>query len=208
MWYIIFSVFIAAFFLMGAYGCKWKKGGTNILNTNISPDDTIKRIHKRSEIKEKLEALADAPAPTELKQGAMCYAPRIIENNYQYICPKCGEKTKYSELPCGLDLDEIPLCRYYLDSIPVVDIELEESLFCKKCSPDADQPQLCISYKFPDDKTDTRVCGICLNDLKLMKEFIQGRDKHITFNDSEVPLKDYLPRLQELFGVKIELEHK
>lgn len=208
MWYIIIVITSAAAILFGVYGCNFKKGSTNIFGGNISPDDTVKGTFKRSAIKEKLEALANSPAPDELKPGAMCYAPRQERANIDYVCPVCGEKTLYAESTGWFIEYDLPKCRMFADSIPAINLRLDESQFCKKCSPGVNNPRLCIFYKLADDTQETHICNISVDDLKIMKEFMQGKEKHSTFNDGEEAMRDFLPRLQELFGIKIENEKK
>jgi hypothetical protein len=208
MWYIIIIVISAAGIIFGAFSCNLKNSKTNILNKDISPDDTVKGAYKRIAIKEKLEALANAPAPTELKQGAMCYAAMLKRDSAEFICPKCGERTLYTGDLGWTVSRELPVSRNLADSIPAINLVLDESQFCKKCNPNIEIPQLCINYKLADDASETHICGISPNDLKIMKEFLQGKDKHLTNNDAEVPLKNFLPRLQELFGMQTEGEKK
>jgi hypothetical protein len=204
MWYIFIIIISAAAIIFGVYSCNLKNNSTNPLYKDISPDDTIKGVFKRDAIKERLEALASAPAPTELTPGAMCYADVNERDSAEYICPKCGERTLYTVGEGWFVRRELPLCRTLADSIPAINLQLDESQYCKKCSPGIEQPQLCITYKLADDANETHMCGISPYDLKIMKEFMQGKDKHIGSNDEEVPLKEFLPRLQELFGIEIE----
>ncbi|MFH0864671.1 MAG: hypothetical protein V1904_00645, partial [Bacteroidota bacterium] len=89
MWYIFIIVISAIAVIFGTYSCNLKNSKTSILDGDISPDDTVKGAYKRSAIKEKLEALANTPAPTELKQGAMCYSVVRESDSTEYICPKC-----------------------------------------------------------------------------------------------------------------------
>lgn len=208
MWYIIIIVISAAGIIFGAYSCNLKSSKTSIFDKDISPDDTVKGIYKRSAIKEKLEALANSPAPNELKPGAMCYAAMLERDSAEYVCPKCGERTLYTESQGWFVHRDLPVCRTLTDSIPAINLKLDESQYCKKCSPNIEIPQLCIAYKLADDANERHMCGINPYDLQIMKEFMQGKDKHITDNDGEVPLKDFLPRLQELFGIKIENQKK
>lgn len=204
MWYVIIIIISTVAIIISTYSCNFKKGKTNIFSGNIAPDDTVKGTFKRSAIKEKLEALANAPAPTELNPGAMCYAAMIERDSAEYICPKCGERTLYTEGTGWFVHRDLSVCRTLVDSIPAINLQLDESQYCKKCSPNIEIPKLCITYKLADDANETHFCQIYPNDLKIMKEFMQGKDKHITDNDGQMALKDFLPRLQEIFGIKTE----
>jgi hypothetical protein len=208
MWYLIIIVISAAAILLGTFSCNLKNSKTSIFDKDISPDDTVKGVFKRSAIKERLETLANSPAPEKLNPGAMCYAAMLESDSAEYICPKCGEKTLYLRSQGWFVKRDLPLCRSTADSISAINLQLDESQYCKKCSPDIQLPQLCINYKLADDANETHICGITIYDLEIMKEFMQGKEKHITDQDGEVALKDYLPRLQELFGIKIEEQKK
>lgn len=204
MWYILIIFISAAGILFGTYSCNLKSNKNRFTDNDIAPDDTVKGIYKRSAIKEKLEALANSPAPTELNPGAMCYAAMQERDSLEYICPKCGERTLYTEGLGWFVRRDLPLCRSLADSISAINIQLDESQYCKKCSPDIKTPQLCMTYKLADDENETHKCGISQYDLQIMKEFMQGKIKHKDSQDGETPLKDFLPRLQELFGITIE----
>jgi len=192
---------VLAIFSFGTMGCKQliKKSYTD---KDISPDDTIKGKFKREYIKEKLSALAESPDVKELKPGAMCYAAVQNTDSIHYVCPKCGEKTLYTAAEGFFVARELSYCRGYAAAITEIELKLDESQFCKKCCPRVKNPELCIDYKFADDEKTTEVCNINSNDLILIKEFLQGKDKHKTFNDGEEQLKLYVPRLRELLGIK------
>jgi hypothetical protein len=208
MWYIFIIIISTAGIIFGAYSCNFKNSKTSILGNDISPDDTIKGSCKRSAIKEKLEVLAKTPAPTDLKQGAMCYTVVNTSDSTYYSCPKCGEKTLYTKNAGRFVQRELPGCRSMANTLSEINLTLDESQYCKKCSPDIVSPQLCMTYKLSDDTSETNICGIDSDDLEIMKEFLQGTEKHEAGQGREVPLKDYLPRLQQLFGIKIESEIK
>jgi len=207
MWYIYIVIGLAALITFSSAGCKLPSKKTFGEN-DISPDDTIKGIFKRDYIKEKLELLANSTAPEKLNPGAMCYSPMLERDSIEYICPKCGEKTLYTESTGWFLRRDLPACRSLADSIPAINLQLDESEYCKKCNPKIENPQLCITYKLADDQKETHICGISKYDLSIMKEFMQGKTIHITDNDGEAAMKDFLPRLQELFGIKIENQKK
>jgi hypothetical protein len=208
MWYIPLIIISAIAIVFGAYNYNFKNSKTNIPDSGVLPDDTIKGVVKRSTIKEKLEALAKTPLPTELKKGAMCYAVVNEPDSTYYTCPECGEKTLYTINAGRFVHRELPGCRSMSKTFSEINLTLDESQYCKKCSPDIELPQLCITYKLSDDTSETHICGIDSDDLEIMKEFMQGTDKHLAGQGREVPLKDYLPRLQQLFGIKTESENK
>ncbi len=173
----------------------------------------------RSAVRAMLKRLADAPPPAQLAMGAMCYAVSLPPDRVDYICPKCGERTLYdnsqykSDQPFDrgiawtIDRD-LPHCRSEFQELRKIAghaIELDETQFCRKCSPNVTRPKLVlhISYK---DGTVRDVNGIDHNDLRILREFLSGKRKSKGDNEGESPLKDELPRLQQLLGVEMEGE--
>jgi predicted small lipoprotein YifL len=165
----------------------------------------------RADLQKRLEALAKTPAPKELKPGASCYSVHPGPESVTYICPTCSEKTVYGVSETDEDwwmtLDavhrELPRCRPMLNEIKGVRMELDESQFCRKCSPDVKKPRLVLIVKHPGEAQPHRCVGVRHADLRLIREFLEGKTKGIWDNDSEYPLKDCTKRLGELLGVKV-----
>lgn len=206
MWYIILAIIIAGSALfVGLFGCaNPSKSSGSINDTNQTPLDTIKGLFSKQQIKEKLEMLANTPAPELLKSGAMCYKVAAPPNRTEYVCPLCGERTLHTDNNARFIERELPVCRTLTDSIGGIDLILDEKLFCKKCSPDSKEPSLCIHTKFAGDTTANTICDIDSNDMQLLYEFMKGKLTHSDDYDNETPLKNYTERLSELLGVKIE----
>ena len=103
----------------------------------------------------------------------------------------------------------MPGCRREFDELAKVTdrVTLDESPFCRKCSPDVETPKLSLTSKYLGGEPQV-VAGVNPNDLRILRELFAGKVVHITFNDAEQPLKDQLPRLQELLGVKTEPEQE
>lgn len=203
MWYFIIAAIIAAaFMLTGFFGCGNPLKSLNQNNdTNQTPFDTIKGLFSKQQIKEKLELLASTPAPEELSMGAMCYKVAAPPNRTEYICPLCGERTVYTENLARFIERELPVCRTLADSIRGIDLVLDEKTFCKKCSPEAEKPELCIHTKYAGESVENTVCDINSNDMQLLYEFMKGKWTHKDDYDNETPLKDYTERLSQLLGV-------
>ncbi len=169
---------------------------------------------RQAEVKERLMKLAKDPLPTELSKGAMCYSMTGPPNIDEYVCPKCGEKTLYTgtEGPRSADntdevREEIVACRRILKEIEGLDVALDESQFCAKCTPDLREvPKIILVVHYEGREEPHRVEGVTSEDLEILKEFLDGKDKHKGDYGIETPLKDYTERLEELLGVKIE-EH-
>jgi len=160
----------------------------------------------RAEVSRRLEQLNQSKTPTELKVGAMCYAPRMLPGVIEYVCPACGQKTAFSA-SSGLDIPQLssvipglPGSRALVKQITAVTLVLDESELCRKCSPKVVSPHVWLVVKYPGQKP-YRVKDVTLDDLRLIDEFLSGKEKHRTFNDGESPLKNHLPRLKELLGV-------
>ncbi len=160
----------------------------------------------REAVRALLKKAADAPAPAAPKMGAMCYAPRAPVMRADYVCPKCGERTLYGEGMAMLVQEHLPACRRELAELKKVAgdaVTLDESQFCRKCSPEVKDPRLVLTVTFQDGKKSS-VQGASAMDIRLLGELLGGKTVHRSENDGESALKEHLPRLQELLGVKPE----
>jgi hypothetical protein len=172
---------------------------------------------KRADIKQRLETLAKSKPPEFRQESAMCYDTTISPTTIEYICPKCGEKTLY-ETDNGEEgsdnrkkIYSLRFCNYFAESIKKLDIEIDESQFCKKCSPDIKSPQLNMIIKYKGEK-EHRVNNISAEDMKIIYEFVSGLIVHRIDSGERTtdvfPLKNYLEHLSELLGVEIEIPEK
>ena len=168
----------------------------------------------RAELAARLERLAASPLPTELAPGAMCYVPALLMPPDAYVCPTCGERTFYSR-PVGsggvgagdtesayriLELG-IENYRQEVAKLASLSVALDESQFCRKCSPDVQDPKLVLVTKPPGAASAHRTVGVTSRDLVLLRRFAEGLNHHDYDRDGESPLKDYLPRIRELLGI-------
>lgn len=159
----------------------------------------------REEIARRLKTLSASEPPKNLSMGAMCYAPRIYNpQKAEYVCPKCGAKTLYPERMEQLIID-IPKCRRYVKEIRQIALQLDESQFCKKCSPSVKSPSLVLVVSYPGEKKTYRHAGVNSNDLLLIQEFLEGKAVHKGERDSETSLKSNMERIQLLLGIKESL---
>lgn len=173
----------------------------------------------RAAVRAMLKRLAETPPPTQLATGAMCYAMASPPNRADYICPKCGERTLYdnskykTEKPYDMGIAwtverELPYCRSEFQELRKIAghaIEFDESQFCRKCSPNVTKPKLVLHISYKDDNV-RDVEAIDHHDLRILRKFLAGELKTTSDNEGEAPLKNDLPRLQELLGVKLERE--
>ncbi len=143
--------------------------------------------------------------------GAMCYAIALPLERTDYICPTCGGKTLYAfddmlkdpnviqqSTEVIIIAHELDSCRRLAQQINTLDIELDESQFCKVCSPDVEYPQLGLIVKHPDNPQPHRVWGVREYDLTLIKEYNDGQLRTEEMSDAS------LQRLEELLGVKLD----
>jgi hypothetical protein len=91
-----------------------------------------------------------AQGETETELYTMCYlAPfEVTEQQWEYVCPVCGERTAHvyagytgnaKERRAVPDIDE---CRRLFTRIPATaGLKLDESEYCRKCSPRVKQPE-------------------------------------------------------------------
>ncbi len=188
----------------------WNNARTGVHETK----EGIPMVLSREEIAKKLKQLAESKPPKDLRVGAMCYKMALPPLRAEYVCPLCGEKTLYavpeeeksnygkgSYKTVEAILKELPGCRRTVKLLKDFHVELLESQFCRKCTPNTDTPQLGLSIKYKNSDKAHAVWDITSNDCNLLYEFFTGKNKHKTFNDSEVPLKDYTGRLHELLGI-------
>ncbi len=168
----------------------------------------------RAAIRAMLKRLADTPPPTDFKSSAMCYRAEAPHDRIDYICPKCGERTLYVKHRPGLPDDpamwlldmELPRCRREFEELRKVAhdaVALDESQFCRKCSPNVTSPEIVIHITYAGGKT-RDVEKVTAADLQILREFLAGDLMHRGFPDLEASLKEYLPRLQQLLGIELE----
>lgn len=169
--------------------------GTQVTRQNISP-------LTREQIRDSLKTLESSEMPMSTI-GAMCYVPRPVLDRAEYICPKCGGKTLYSQNNASFVEWDIESCRREfkrLKSETKLAFTLDESSYCAHCSPKAGEHQLVLTVKYPDGLSHSSA-PISANDLRILRYFLKGELSYKTSNDGTSPLKNELPRLRQLLGV-------
>ncbi|HEY3321152.1 MAG TPA: hypothetical protein VGP72_11850 [Planctomycetota bacterium] len=205
---VLLTVFAIVILLLVLGGCGEKKSFAPPVPTpaQTAPKSTSL---SRSETQQRLKQLATAPAPTSLNHGAMCYdsaGPALVS---QYLCPKCGNKSVYPLPADGRTSPEVGALTWELQACKrqvgeLKDIELDESQFCKKCSPNVTAPKLVLVVRYEDRAEPHRAEGVTHQDLAIVQEFLSGKTKHMGEQGRETALKDYLKRLQFLLGIEID----
>jgi len=161
----------------------------------------------REETKAKLKKLSESPPPKDLKMGAECYKVAMPPDRAEYLCPVCGERTLFvSEKGRNTDAAfitrELADCRRLVKEIKGLEVSLDESQFCRKCSPSAKNPSLILIVRYRGSGAPSKCPNIRKEDLVLIREFAEGKDRHKDSYDFETPMKDHLKRLNELLGVQ------
>jgi hypothetical protein len=170
----------------------------------------------RQGIQEKLRQVAQSPMPQNLKFGAMCYDMALNVTRINYVCPVCDEKTIYAS---GVDnpvfkpdrtdytnlwtLGELDTCRRIAGQIKGLQIKLDESQFCKKCSPTIKTPKIKLMVFYSGQEKPYCSSEIRKEDMQILKAFLDGQAYYKTDQDGQIAIKSCLPRLEVLLGVKI-----
>jgi hypothetical protein len=141
--------------------------------------------------------------PPESVFGAMCYAPMVMPDSAEYICPVCGEKTVYSGNLSSFFQWELDAARRLVESIDAhtdFTVELDETSFCDFCSSEEEESPSMILRVTSESGTET-TSRVSITDLRMLDSFLQGRLFWVTSNDGQEPLKDHIDRMAELLGI-------
>jgi predicted RNA-binding Zn-ribbon protein involved in translation (DUF1610 family) len=167
---------------------------------------TVKAVKglTRAEIQQKLQKLKDAPAPAKVAHGAKCYAMFRPPGRAEYVCPKCGEKTLYTNQMAKVVTSDLICSRArfgMLQKAAGEGVSLDESEFCRKCSPDVKDPKLVLKIAYTDGNPKT-VVEVDMVDILLLAELFSGELTHCFNGPDTEALKNHFPRLQQLLGVE------
>jgi len=187
--------------ILTGVGCKNLTTKNKIENI-FNPNDTMPAIYSKKDIEKMLLDLSKSNPKNLESMGAMCYDMAAPPQRAEYICPICGEKTLYENNYTTLISWELQQMRELVNNIKSISCKLDESQFCRSCSPKIINPELCLIVNI-EEKNEHKTCNIDEQDVILLNEFLSGSKIHKTFNDAEQPLKQYLPRIEELLGIKL-----
>jgi predicted RNA-binding Zn-ribbon protein involved in translation (DUF1610 family) len=166
---------------------------------SVTPESSTS--DQRADMAQRLEQLAATDPPQGLPTiGAMCYEPTALPASAEYVCPECGARTQYGVDEALVVKEELPACRREVKEIPVLRVRLDETTFCRKCSPKAKDPKLALLIRYRGQSEPLRVEGVGWDDLKLLREFLEGSDRHKGERDAETALVDHVGRLRVLLG--------
>ncbi len=192
---------LVAIFAIAFTGCGREPSGSPARPALVSVN-SIQSLSK-AEIDAMLRDLESREAPKP-QMGAMCYEMALPPERAEYVCPKCGEKTLYTKDEAAFVDWELPACRRQFGMIQnstPLSLSLDESSFCEHCSPGAKRPQLVLKIVYSDGSVQ-ETSPMTLDDLYLLKGFLGGELSYENFYEGREPLKDQIPRLRQLLGVK------
>jgi hypothetical protein len=136
------------------------------------------------------------------KHGATCYAPTPSPSRMQadYICPMCGERSVYMNgSHAGALLLELPEIRALVAEIQNTTgaaVSLDESQFCRKCSPKITNPKLVLRIAINGEPVH-EIDSITVGDLCNARDYFWGTLSPQSKAAWNSPLKDLLPQLEK-----------
>ncbi|OFY77589.1 MAG: hypothetical protein A2281_02025 [Bacteroidetes bacterium RIFOXYA12_FULL_38_20] len=214
MWQIGLLVLIAGGVIWGctvkSRGNNTEKDSTKVNSGSDNPNDSIIPSFSKEDLIRKLIHLSMSPVPENLQQGAMCYSAMREPDSVSYICPQCSEKTLYTISDkdfyqiSNIVRYNIHSCRSMAEKIKGLDLRIDEKQFCKKCSPDVVSPQLCLYTHIHGEEDTIKVSSISADDLEILQEFLSGKLIHSGDRDEQTPLKNYIPQIERMLGIKIK----
>ena len=211
MWHFIAGLIIVTVAVLGitlGSGCSKNQSQEKQLEALAPAEPGIPKTMSRVEIEARLRKLTKIPPPTKLSMGAMCYKMAGPPERIDYICPSCTQRTLYvreeSRQSVWFLKKELDSCRRIVKEIHGIEVNLDETEFCKNCSPDAAEPKLCLVVQVKGEKPH-RTRGVTADDLTVLGEFMSGKIIHKGGQDRELPLKNYTDRLETLLGIKVKL---
>jgi len=158
----------------------------------------------RDELAQKLKALkATRPEVKNERAAATCYRQAAPPETADYLCPVCGARTQWTKNhSTGRLIQQLVPALRAKRSVPGLKLSLDERQLCRTCTPKAPgEPTVTLVVEYPDG-TVHRAEGVDPEDLVLLQELLAGKDVHRGARDKQSALKEHLPRLQVLLGVK------
>jgi hypothetical protein len=215
---LIAAVLLLACLLLSGSGCSHQSPSSSspaVVSPPVVTTAAGMKSLDRAAIRASLKRLANTPAPKQTVMGAMCYKPASMVHRADYVCPKCGERTLYDDSAPNssnppkqwlafLVANEIPSCRREFAELRKLAggaVAFDESQFCRKCSPKVATPKLLLHISYIGEKA-RDVNDVKHGDLRILHDFLAGNLLTKGDNDSVDPLKNSLPRLCVVLGVK------
>lgn len=189
---VIIGIFCLFFLWPDSANCEEKSAGTSAITVNA-----VKSM-SRAEVEAMLQNIERQKAPKAMI-SAMCYETGMILPRAEYVCPVCGEKTIYPANNEAYNVAAIRRDFAALKKISDMKMELDESSFCKKCCPEAENPSLVLKVTY-EDGTTYECRRIYREDIFMLAAFFKGKLAYQDTYSERLPLKSSLPRLRELLG--------
>lgn len=159
------------------------------------------RSLSREQIRQLLKTIETAKAP-EPKMGAMCYDMALPPNRAEYVCPKCSDKTLYTNQAAYAISWNLEACRREFELLKKetdLTVTLDESSYCSHCSPAAVRQETILSVTYEDGSTHAE--PVSSYDLRMLRALLAGKLEYKTDNDGTAALKEHIARLRQLLGV-------
>jgi DNA-directed RNA polymerase subunit RPC12/RpoP len=158
---------------------------------------------RQADLRARLVALARTSVPDAPSIFAMCYETGVPPTRADYVCPKCGERTLYTERHAALVRLDLPAMRRAAANLDGLSAEVDESEFCRNCRPDVAEPKLALLVYYRDALTPHRLDGVSPTDIEILVEFLAGETTHQGDTpDEDSLLRDHVGRIAELLGVQ------
>lgn len=196
---IIISIIIAVvFFFFGITLAVHSRGESSPVKEQLRQDSRIQVC----ELPARLQELSTLPGPDNTSMGAMCYDTAAVMMRSDYLCPVCGDKTIYNDYHTSDIEYSIPACRTIIKSISGLSLELDESSYCRKCSPDASD-QFIRLIVHPENKDKPVISDrVTRFDLNLIKSYADLKKTGNGKADLKNFNVDSLSRIEELLGLE------
>jgi hypothetical protein len=197
-------VMIAGVLYAGYAQTQMKKKGNGTISTrsiNLMSDDQIgEQLAKLTPEKKRKKPLS-----------AMCYDMAAPPDRIEYVCPKCGEKTLYSESMNGYTtLNGLEILRKEFSTLTALKTDctltLDETSLCAHCTPDTTTHTISLIVKYSDKKIHTAT-SVDINDVYLLKTYFNHDDSYTSTDGSVHLLKDEIFRLKDLLGANTDLSN-
>lgn len=186
-------------------------------------NDTLCPLFSKAQIEEKLKNLS----PTKSSSSDFSYwscmcGYSTFYSKISYICPICGWETLYGSDSYAIRKEEfIPnrmgyfepkfsnneayvivsrelnILRKEIQKVKGINIFLDESEFCKHCSPYTTNPSLNLIVNINGESNITKTQNVTYTDILLLRNFLNGENlANKNFKDG------YIERIKELLGIK------
>ena len=152
----------------------------------------------RAELVKRLQKLAESEPPPPVV--CTCYEPAPPPEVKKKPCPACERTMIVGQMDEILRAYNVPLKRIRDQGVNATLIVPE---YCPQCGFGLMEEKIQLEIKYPDKKEPTVVELNEALDLEIMALFLQGEKSYDASSlGPELPLKNKVDRLRELFGVK------